>query len=783
MSPVTVSMKILFQEICNQKLNWDENLKGEIKSRWDKWIQDLSVTNEIRVNRCLYDSVGAEDVTECYLHGFGDASKKAYCALIYFVYLTTDGKTHVRLLASKTRVAPLKELSIPRLELMSARILVQLMHTVKNALHSQRKLNGVKFWLDSKTALSWIQNKGEWKQFVRHRVNEILRLSNKEDWAYCSTEENPADLGSRGVLASQLKGNQLWWCGPAWLTKQPEDWPETNHSFRTPESLIEEKKTVTAMLTGTEVVTGISAVIDINDYSSLQRLVRVTAWVKRFLHNIRAKERTTGRLEVYELKGAENEWLISVQVDLKKQDNFKQLVGELGIKEHKGILRCEGRLLNSDLDSEARKPVILPRQHRFTRLVVEECHQRVHHSGIRSTLAELRSRFWVPKGRQLVKRILGECVTCRKLIGKPFRAPPTAALPGFRVKEAPPFSRVGIDFAGPLYVKEKSGQMSKAYVAIFSCCVTRAVHLELVEDLSAEAFRRCLRKFAARRGMPVMIVSDNAKTFQATEKALRKLFDHPEIRADLERDRVEWKFNLERAPWWGGFFERMVASVKGCLRKTLGNARLTFDELSTLLTEIECTLNSRPLTYEYNEVEEEVLTPSHLIYGRRLKTLPDEVDEPDDVMNSNNLSARFTYLTTRLTHFWNRWRKEYLASLREFHKCNSKGKERVVTVGEAVLVYEDDKKQGEWKMGVVEGLVIGRDGIVRGATVRVITKGKPVRLSRPVQKLCPLEFRSEGEGTWTTCDRNRNTEIPTRKIPPRKAALDSRCKSRIMLDS
>lgn len=228
--------------------------------------------------------------------------------------------------------------------------------------------------------------------------------------------------------------------------------------------------------------------------------------------------------------------------------------------------------------SEARKPVILPRQHRFTRLVVEECHQRVHHRGVRSTLAELRSRFWVPKGRQLVKRILGECVTCRKVIGKPFSAPPTAVLPGFRVKEAL-FSRVGIDYAGPLYVKEKSGQMSKAYVAMFSCCVIRVVHLELVEDLSAEAFRRCHRKFAARRGMPVLIVSDNDKTFQATENALRKLLDHPEIRADLERDRVEWKFNLERAPWWGGFFERMVASVKGCLRKTLGNARLTFDEL------------------------------------------------------------------------------------------------------------------------------------------------------------------------------------------------------------
>ena len=215
--------------------------------------------------------------------------------MVYFVYRTKDGKAHVRLVASKTRVAPLKELSIPRLELMSARILAQLMHTVKNALQSQVKLDGVRFWLDSKTALSWIQNKGEWKQFVRHRVNEILKLTDKEDWAYCSTEENPADLGSRGVLASQLKENQLWWRGPSWLTERPEDWPVLTESLRTPESLIEEKKSAAVMMTKAEIVSGIAGVIDVNDYSTLQRLVRVTAWIKRFIDNSRARAKKAKR--------------------------------------------------------------------------------------------------------------------------------------------------------------------------------------------------------------------------------------------------------------------------------------------------------------------------------------------------------------------------------------------------------------------------------------------------------------------------------------------------------
>ena len=281
----------------------------------------MAKTKGIRIKRCLYET-GGGDVTECYLHGFGDASKKVYCAMVYLVYCTKDGKARVRLVASKTRVAPLKELSIPRFELMSARILAQLMYTGKNALQSQVKLDGVRFWLDSKTALSWIQNKGEWKQFVCHRVNEILKLTDKEDWAYWSTLKNPAKLSSRRVLASQLKENQLWYSGPSWLTERPEDWPVLTESLRTPESLIEEKKSAAVMMTKAEIVSGIAGVIDVNDYSTLQRLVRVimTAWIKRFIDNLRARakqnEKRTGRLEEDELKCAEIEWLKSVQSEL-----------------------------------------------------------------------------------------------------------------------------------------------------------------------------------------------------------------------------------------------------------------------------------------------------------------------------------------------------------------------------------------------------------------------------------------------------------------------------------
>ena len=405
------------------------------------------------------------------------------------------------------------------------------------------------------------------------------------------------------------------------------------------------------------------------------------------------------------------------------------------------------------------------------------------HSGLRATLAELRSRYWVPKGRQAVKKVLRSCVACKKQGGTPYSAPQTAALSEFRVREVPAFSKCGVDFCGPVYVKSAATRMDKACIALFSCCVTRAIHLELVEDLSADAFRRALRRFVARRGAPSLIVSDNARTFQATEKALNKLVENSAVRNDLDNLRVEWKFNLERAPWWGGFFERMVGSVKSCLRKVLGNARLTFDEMRTVLVEIEGTLNSRPLTYNYDEVEREVLTPSHLIFGRRINSLPDEsVSRLDDEGENMSYSDRFRYISTRLAHFWARWRNEYLADLREYHRSKPGTNLRVIEIGDVVTVHEDNKKRGSWKMAVVEELVKGKDNVVRGAIVRVITKGKQVRMSRPIQKLYPIEVKSVTEQGKPQTAAPPNSSSPTRKTPKRAAAIDAGWKTRSMLD-
>ena len=541
-------------------------------------------------------------------------------------------------------------------------------------------------------------------------------------------------------------------------------------------------------------------VVNVEKFTSLNKLLRVTAWVRRFINNVKEQrkkgELKKGGLEVEEIKKAEKVWIKDAQRMLEESADFEKVKIQLGIVVKNDLLVCQGRLENSDLNLEAKYPIILPKGHSLTQLIVLDCHSKVHHMRVRATLAELRSRFWITKGRQFVKKILKQCFRCRFMDCKPFNDPPTAALPDFRVTEAPPFSTTGIDFAGPLFVKTKGSEMVKSYIVLFTCFITRAVHLELVLDLTTITFVSSLRRFCARRGTPVRIVSDNAKTFKAASKLLYEFVSTAEVENFLLSKRIEWRFNLDRSPWMGGAFERMIGSVKRCLRKVLGNARLMQDELSTVLVEVEATLNSRPLTYQHEEFDSQVLTPSHLLVGRRISPLSDYVDKDLDYENDDynvNLSRRFIYLTKTLSHFWKRWRSEYLSGLREVHRLRPTER-NIITEGEIVIVRdENNPKRNAWKVAIVEKLIQGKDGEIRGAQVRrVSAKGKPETLIRPVQKLYPLEIScSDVRDESKNREKSREEMVDVNEVaserditarPSRAAALDARWKSQLMLD-
>lgn len=328
----------------------------------------------------------------------------------------------------------------------------------------------------------------------------------------------------------------------------------------------------------------------------------------------------------------------------------------------------------------------------------------------------------------------------------------------------------------------------KVWLCLYTCCSTRAVHLELVPDLNTLTFIRCFKRFSARRGIPSTVVSDNGKTFTAASRVISDLFKDPSVEEHFSGNQVKWIFNLERSPWWGGFFERMIRSAKRCLKKCIGRASLNFDELSTLVTETEAVLNSRPLTFISMDDMEEPLTPSHLICGYRVLSLPDvvapEVDE-DYCATPEGLSRRARHLQLTLGRFWKRWKREYLLELRDHHRYSrlTGTAENNIHEGAVVTVYDESHPRGLWRLGVVRSLIVGADGVTRGAEVRVHSKtGRPVVLRRPIQHLYPLEVTSQQESEEDCTEEEGKAEVDIREVqqiarrrrPQRVAAMHAK---------
>ena len=429
---------------------------------------------------------------------------------------------------------------------------------------------------------------------------------------------------------------------------------------------------------------------------------------------------------------------------------------------------------NSDLPSSAQTPILLDKSHPLTALIVMDAHRRVLHNGVKETLTELRSAYWLIWGRQFVHKVIHSCLTCRKLEGRPFQSVSSPPLPEYRVRQSQPFCYTGVDFAGPLYVKQSViSERRKVWLCLYTCCVTKAVHLDLVPNLNAFTFLRSFKRFTSRRGIPSKVVSDNSKTFKSASKVIQGVLNEPKVKKHFTKLHVEWTFNLEKAPWWGGIFERMIKSAKRCLKKSVGRASLTYDELSTLVTEIEAVLNSRPLTYVSMDDLEEPLTPSHLLLGYRVLSLPDPPlsDDPDYNESANNLSRRMKHLLRTSEKFWKCWKKEYLLELREFHRTSqiSKGVRDAVQEGQIVMVYDEGQPRGLWRVGRIEEVIPGSDGRIRSAQVRVQSKtGRATVLRRSIQHLYPLEIGcqkdsvdSQPEKTTTDVDIEDNETLST----------------------
>ena len=359
-------------------------------------------------------------------------------------------------------------------------------------------------------------------------------------------------------------------------------------------------------------------------------------------------------------------------------------------------------------------PYLLPSGHQFSYLIILDVHISLHHAGTSATMTALRQTYWIPAARHYIKSILHHCVNCNKVQGKPYSLPDPPPLPYLRTQDVHPFTFTGVDFTGALYVRHGEQEV-KVYLCLFTCATTRAIHLEIVQDLTADTFLLAFRKFAGRRSLPKIMISDNGSTYMSAAEELHKLMELSEVKEELGRRGLSWQFIPKRAPWFGGFWERLVGLTKMAIKKVLGRRHVSLLTLETIVVEIEAILNDCPLTYVSSELmDPDPLTPSHLLHGRRITCLPhqsvgiDELTDPT-FRDANRLRKRANVQAAILRDFQTRWRHEYLTSLRDYHKTSGNNNQSVKR-GDVVIVHDDTPRM-TWKLAVTKDLVTGRDGL------------------------------------------------------------------------
>ncbi|XP_070571221.1 uncharacterized protein [Ptychodera flava] len=661
------------------------------------------------------------------MHGFADASKTAVCAAIYIVAYENSTPVSQNLLTAKARIAP-KHMSIPRLELIAAHTLAKLQNNVSKAL-ANFPITACHSWVDSTTVLYWLSNRGEWSTFVRNRVKKIDELTESK-WRYVPTAENPSDLGTRGSAPSRL--GTMWFQGPNWLSSEGDRpvQPEISESEGAKsEKKSTKKREVMLLLEDATQNETIAWSQELLSKFKFWKLLRITSYMKRFIDGCKGMRRV-GPLTKSEITASEKIW-----IHITQQTNDMTSDVTLAADED-GILRCHGRVPGYN-------PIFIPRRSALARRIIEHCHLQTLHGGVATTMSKIREKYWIPKLRSIVKSIRHECGYCVKYRAKVLDAPATSALPTYRTVFTEPFDVTGVDFAGPLMYKSEKYETRKAYIALFTCASTRAVHLKLCRDLSVNEFKRQLKEFVARRGSPRVMVSDNAKTFIATKRWLSTLQKDEDLFNYLTTHNIEWKFNMSRSPWWGGFFERLIGIMKRSLSKAIGRALLKFEELEEVLLDVETFMNNRPLCYMEENFEQVVITPNLLLRGQPARFLEESIDDMDD--SRDVMSKRLKYLRSCRENVRKRWLNEYLHALQERCSKRVEAKDQELPGKNSIVLLKDTtKNRANWKIGRIVDNIVGKDGVIRGYKIRT---GSGYVVERPLQLVCDLEVNGTNDAT------------------------------------
>ena len=733
--PVLLPAKAIVQKLCKEKIGWDDRISEKWSREWRQWLNALPALEKVAIKRC-FKPQGFGQVRNAQLHVFCDGSELGYGACAYIRLADEHGKIACSLIMGKSRLAPIKQTSIPRLELSGAVVASRLYGLIKHKLEID--IDNVIFWTDSMIVLGYIKNETRrFKTFVGNRLGQIHKLTSPEQWRHVDTHSNPADLASRGIEAYDLKGLSLWLNGPDFLLKDEGYWPVKRSAPDIDETDTEVKRKITINATTCD----IDKVI--NYYSDWTALRRAVAWFTRFVaycsnkYLKRKTECNTGELTVCELLNATHVLLCLAQNDHFK-DEIKSLQNNTGVKKssnvaslnptlQNGLIRIRGRVTKQNQQS-----IILPCDHHVTKLIISHYHRNLGHVGTQQVLAAVREKYWIIKGHATVKKVLSSCVTCKRVHG-PWSSQQMAPLLDEQMTaDMPPFTFVGIDYFGPFTVKLGRARVNR-YGCIFTCRTSRAVHFEIAHSLTTSSFIAAFQRFESRRGRPRKVYSDNGTNLVGGEHELRSSIDgwnQSKISRHFTQNEIEWHFNPPQASHMGGAWERLIRSTRLILRSIVSEQLLNDEQLLTFMAEAEKILNDRPLTPVSSDPRDPLaLTPNMVLLMKSNRCLPVGVFNKDDVY-AKRWWKQIQYLADV---FWRRWLREYLPLLQKRQKWQRKITN--VKKGDVVLVASDHSPRGQWPLARVDEVNYGRDGLVRSCVIKTPSG----QLVRPVTKLCVLE--------------------------------------------
>ena len=765
-SPFVLPAKILMQDLCRKNLAWDDPIQSDHLVRWKNWQEEVVKVEQLRVPRCFKPSNFGE-ITSSQLHHFSDASQRGYGAVSYLRLTNENDEIYCSFVMGKARLAPMKETTIPRLELSAAVVATRLDKIIRAEIDIP--INKSLFWTDSTCVIGYIANEDRrFQTFVANRVASIREVSSPSQWRHVSTQLNPADDASRGLSADELISNRRWLTGPDFLWKPEPYWPATfNILDKIPDEDPEIKREVHAFATTNTDKSMLEVMF--KRFSSWERLKKFIAWLLRYRTNLRtARTRRKGEtickrkesaimpISVDEMIQAEKEIVRHVQGNnfqeeisgLRKSvaggDDKSSRTRIISIKKSSPIYRLDpklednllcigGRLRNAPIPKETKHPLILPKNHHISILIARHYHLTAGHSGLEHVLSLMRERFWVIGARATLKGILKKCVDCRKRQA-PIGEQKMADLPEHQVTpERPPFTFVGVDCFGPFTIKRARSRV-KRYGVLFTCMTIRAIHLEVAHSLDTDSFLHAMRRFIARRGPPEVMRSDNGGNFVSGEKELRAAvaaWNQEKVHQFLMQRQVKWIFNPPSGSHHGGIWERCIRTVRKVMTALLNQQTLDDEGLVTMMCEVESIINSRPLTKVSDDPEDlEALTPNHLLLLRSGPSSPPGIFKKEDLYTRRRW-RQVQYLSDV---FWRRWVKEYLPSLQERQKWVRP--RRNFAPGYIVLLAEENSPRCAWPLGrILEVKPNTKDGYVRMITL----KTKSTILERPVDKVVFLE--------------------------------------------